>query len=56
MGPKVQGESAEDKAARLRERRLTSLERSSAASETAAGLTNDLRSVYGRPSLFAMSK
>jgi hypothetical protein len=55
MGPKPKGESAEDKKARLRERRLTGLERDRATQQTAQGLTTDLMSVYGRPSLFSMS-
>jgi hypothetical protein len=56
MGSKPKGESAEDKKARLRERRLSMLERDRATSETAQGLQNDIMSVYGRPSLFSMFK
>lgn len=44
MGPK---EDPEDKKTRLRERRLSRLERRDAASQTASGLTSDLRAVYG---------
>jgi hypothetical protein len=40
-------ESAADKAARQRERRIASANAADAASEEAAGLTSDLRAIYG---------
>lgn len=59
MKPK---EDPEDKAARLRERRLSLLERNASTQESAKGLTSDLRAVYGlkglkmSPSLFGTPK
>ncbi len=44
MGPK---EDPDDKAARLRERRMSLLEQRRAGQQTAGGLTSDLRGVYG---------
>ena len=41
------GEDSNDKAARLRERRITDVERQKTTEESAAGLTSDLRAVYG---------
>lgn len=52
-GPK---ESKEDKKARLRERRLSQMERDKATQETSSDLTNDLRAVYGTPSLFSLMR
>jgi hypothetical protein len=40
-------EDPQDKAARLRERRISQMERDSATQRTAGELTADLRSVYG---------
>jgi len=40
-------EDPEDKKARLRERRLSQLERQDATQNNAAGLTSDLSAVYG---------
>lgn len=40
-------EDPKDKAARLRERRMSELDQQRTAEETAGGLTTDLRSVYG---------
>lgn len=40
-------EDPADKKARLRERRLSEIDRRTAAQENAAGLTSDLRSIYG---------
>ncbi len=40
-------ESKADKAARQRERRIASENAATAASEEAAGLTSDLRAIYG---------
>lgn len=40
-------ESASDKEARKRERRIASANSAQAASEDAAGLTSDLRAIYG---------
>lgn len=40
-------EDPADKAARLRERRMSLLERRTAAQNNAAGMTSDLRAVYG---------
>lgn len=40
-------EDPADKAERLRERRISMLERRRAAEETASALTNDIRAVYG---------
>lgn len=40
-------ENPADKQARQRERRLSSMERSRATQDNAAGLTSDLRAVYG---------
>ncbi len=44
---KTPKENPEDRAARLRERRIASIERDSATQKTAGDLTADLRSVYG---------
>ena len=44
MGP---SEDPQDKAARLRERRISELERMRASQENAAGLTSDIRAIYG---------
>lgn len=51
MKPK---ENPEDKTARLRERRLSLLERKGATEESARGLTADLRAVYGPMGVKAM--
>lgn len=48
MQPK---ESSADKAARYRERRITSIERQKTTEESAAALTTDLRAVYGMKGL-----
>jgi hypothetical protein len=40
-------ENKTDKAARLRERRITDLERSRATEQSATSLTTDLRAIYG---------
>jgi hypothetical protein len=40
-------EDPEDKAARLRERRITDVERSEATQRNAAGMTSDLATIYG---------
>lgn len=47
MAKKPPGESAEDKAARLRERRLSELDRNVAAQRSSADMAGDLRAVYG---------
>lgn len=47
MARKPPGESPEDKAARLRERRLAELDRNIASQRTSADMTGDLRAVYG---------
>ena len=44
---KAPKEDPQDKAARLRERRISQMERDSATQRTAGDLTGDLRSVYG---------
>jgi hypothetical protein len=44
MGPK---EDPQDKAMRMRERRISEIERDSAASANARGMTQDLGSIYG---------
>lgn len=44
---KTPREDPADKAARLRERRLSELEQDQAAQEQAKGLTTDIRAVYG---------
>lgn len=44
MKPK---EDPADKAARLRERRITEVERQKTTEKTAGGLTSDLQAVYG---------
>jgi len=44
---KAPKEDPQDKAARLRERRISQMERDSATQRTAGDLTSDLRSVYG---------
>jgi hypothetical protein len=44
MKPK---EDPEDRKARLRERRLTDIERARALQENAADLTSELRAIYG---------
>lgn len=51
MKPK---ENPEDKAARLRERRLSLLEQKETTEESARGLTTDLRAVYGLKNIKAM--
>lgn len=48
MGRKPKGEDPQDKAARLRERRMTEVERAKSTEESAAGLSADIRSVYGQ--------
>jgi hypothetical protein len=48
MGRKPQGEDPADKAARLRERRMTDVERAKSTEESAAGLSADIRSIYGQ--------
>ena len=40
-------EDPADKAARLRERRISEIERTKVAQDSAGGLTSDLRAVYG---------
>lgn len=40
-------EDPADKAARLRERRITEVERQKTTEQSASGLTSDLRAVYG---------
>ncbi len=44
---KTPKEDPADKAARLRERRLSELEQDQAAQEQAKGLSSDIRAVYG---------
>lgn len=44
---KTPKENPEDRKARLRERRISSLERDTATQQTAADLTSDLKSIYG---------
>lgn len=44
MSPK---EDPADKAARLRERRTSQIERTDAAMQNSAGLASDLRGIYG---------
>lgn len=44
MKPK---EDPKDKAARLRERRISEIEQTKAAQDQAAGLSSDMSSVYG---------
>lgn len=44
MKPK---ENADDKAARMRERRITDIEQQKAGEKSAATLTSDINSVYG---------
>lgn len=44
---KTPKEDPADKAARLRERRISELEQDQATQKQAAGLTSDIRSVYG---------
>lgn len=51
MQPK---EDPKDKEARLRERRLSELELQQTTQQSAAGLTSDLRAVYGLSSLIGM--
>lgn len=48
MTPK---EDPKDKAARLRERRIADLERTSSTERAASGLSSDLRAVYGLSSI-----
>lgn len=48
MGRKPKGEDPADKAARLRERRMTEVERQKSTEESAAGLAADIRSIYGQ--------
>lgn len=45
MKPK---ENGADKAARLRERRMTEVERAQSAETSAQSLTSDLQAIYGR--------
>jgi len=45
-----------DKAARLRERRLSEIERTQTTEDTAGGLTSDLRAVYGMKGMKGMAK
>lgn len=45
-----------DKAARLRERRLSEIERTQSTEDTAGGLTSDLRAVYGMKGMKGMAK
>lgn len=40
-------ESPEDRAARLRERRISELERTGAATRNSAGLASELNAIYG---------
>lgn len=40
-------ENKEDRKARLRERRLSEIDRTQSAEQQAAGLTTDLRAIYG---------
>lgn len=40
-------EDPEDKRARLRERRLSEIDRRAASEQNAAGLTSDIRAIYG---------
>lgn len=49
------GESEEDKKARLRERRITEVNRTQQAEKTASGLTTDLRAIYGLRNMFRMT-
>lgn len=44
-------EDPKDKAARLRERRITNIERQQTAEESASSLTTDLRAIYGMKGL-----
>jgi hypothetical protein len=44
-------EDPKDKAARLRERRITGIERQQTAEESASSLTTDLRAIYGMKGL-----
>lgn len=44
-------EDPKDKAARLRERRITDIERGQTAQESASSLTTDLRAIYGMKGL-----
>jgi hypothetical protein len=46
--PKTPQEDPADKAARLRERRMTDVERAKSTEESAAGLSADIRSIYGQ--------
>ena len=47
-------ESAADKEARMRERKLSEAERDRATQKTSEDLTDQLRRTYGRPSLFSL--
>lgn len=52
-------EDPADKAARERERRITDVERQKTGEQQAAGLTTDLRAVYGlrgMPNIFGTAK
>lgn len=53
---KTPKEDPQDKAARLRERRLSELEQDQAAQEQAKGLTTDIRAVYGLRALSMFGK
>jgi len=46
--PKTPQEDPADRAARLRERRMTDIERAKSTEESAAGLAADIRSIYGQ--------
>ena len=52
MKPK---EDPADKAARMRERRLSEIERTQSTEDSAGGLTSDLRAVYGMKGLKKMT-
>jgi len=53
MKPK---ENPTDKAARLRERRMSEIERTTQAEKGASSLTSDLMAVYGMKSMFGKKK
>lgn len=44
-------EDPKDKAARMRERRITDIERQKTAEQQASGLTSDIRAIYGMKGL-----
>lgn len=48
-------EDPADKKARLRERRITDVERQKSAQDMASGLTSDIRAVYGMKGLIPVS-